>query len=54
MSLRAKGMKKKFRAPAAPVITWALLKLPGTKLYQNQTESQAVKCKELKSKSVKN
>ena len=48
------GIGKKFEAPAALMIISAQLILSGTQLIQNQTKNQTAKCKELKSKRVKN
>jgi hypothetical protein len=45
----AKGIGKKFEAPAAPMIISAQFILSGTQLIQIQTENQTAKCKELKS-----
>jgi hypothetical protein len=50
-----RGLVKKFEAPAAPMITSALLLSSGSQLFKKyQTENQTAKCKELKSKSVNN
>jgi hypothetical protein len=48
------GVGKKFEAPAAQMITSAPSILSSTQLFENKTKNQTAKCKELKSKSVKN